>query len=101
MAPWYTGPIHPPITHGDVEFWLDEELQLTVQTDDVIFIPSEGMYVTYKNLEGVEETFRVGDVTLRLETSETGVVPANPPDPAVPGSIVLRPTIKIVMQPVV
>ncbi len=100
MSPWYTGPIRPPITDGRVEFWIDEELQLTTQTDDLAFIPSEGMYVTYKNPEGVEETCRVGDVTLHLEASETGGVPANPPNPAVPGSIVLHPTIKVEMQTV-
>lgn len=98
--PWYTGPIRPPITDGDVEFWLDEELQLTTQTDDLAFIPTEGMFVTYKNPEGVEETFKVGDVTLVLVASETGGHPANPPDPAIPGSVVLHPTIKVVMQTV-
>lgn len=95
---WYTGPILPPITTGGIEFWLDEELLLTVQMDDVSFALVEGMYVKYVNLAGVEEEHRIGDVRLSLTESETGGRPASPPDPPIPGSIVLTPCIRVELQ---
>lgn len=95
---WHPGPVHPSITHGRVEFWLDEEKILTVQTDDLTFTLVEGMYVRYVSLAGVEEEYRVGDVTIIFEESRTAGHPEDPPNPAIPGSIVLTPCIKVELQ---
>ncbi len=94
---WHSGPV-PPITHGSIEFWLDEELLLTVQTDDLTVTPVEGMYVRYVSLAGVEEEYRIGDVTIILVESQTAGHPADPPNPAIPGSIVLTPLIKVELR---
>ncbi len=95
---WFSGPVDPAVTEGVMEFWLDEEHLLTVQIDHVNFLPVEGMYITYQPLVGSAETYRVGDVTIILAEDRTAGYPPDPPDPAIPGSIFLRPTIKVVMQ---
>ena len=94
---WHSGPV-PPITHGCVEFWLDEEKLLTVQTDDLTFTPVEGMYIKYVTLAGVEEEHRIGDIHITLTESQTAGHPADPPNPEIPGSIILTPSIKVELQ---
>lgn len=94
---WHSGSV-PPITHGCVEFWLDEELLLTVQTDDLTVTPSEGMYVKYVTLAGVEEKYRIGDIEIIFAASQTAGHPADPPNPAIPGGIVLTPCIKVMLR---
>jgi hypothetical protein len=100
---WFSGPIDPAVTEGLIEFWLGEagvgELLLTIQADHFPVLPSQGMYVRYKPLEGVEEAYQIGDVKIVLEEDQTAGYPENPPDPAIPGSIYLRPVIKIELQP--
>ena len=95
---WHPGPVHPPITHGCVEFWLDEEKLLTVQTDDLTFTLVEGMYVKYVTLAGVEEEYRIGDVRVIFTASQTAGHPADPPHPEIQGSIVLTPCIRVELQ---
>lgn len=95
---WYTGPILPPIEHGSMEFWLDEELLLTVQMDDVMFIPAEGTYFGYVPLEGDPTEYRVGDIRVTFTEERTGDAPAVPPAPAREGSIVLNPVIRVELQ---
>ncbi len=95
---WYTGPILPPITHGRMEFWLDEELLLAVQMDDVTFTPVEGMYFKYIPLEGAEEEYRVGDVRISFVERRTAGHPENPPQPAIEGSVYLDPVIKVELR---
>ncbi len=96
---WYTGPILPPIAHGSMEFWLDEELLLAVQMDDTTFTPAEGMYFGYVPLEGAPTEYRVGDVKITFTEERTGDAPADPPQPAREGSIVLNPVIRVELQP--
>jgi hypothetical protein len=93
---WNTEEESPSCSGERIEYWLDEELVLVLE--DAKSFPSEGMYVTYVNLTGVETTCRVGDVTFILR-EEREV--SNGADLS-PGSqpLYLRPTIKIEMQAV-
>jgi hypothetical protein len=91
---WFEGPNDPGWRRSHAEFWLGEELVLSVSSIDVL--PFEGMYVTYRNLAGEEVTYRVGDVTLVLQEEQE---PHSGDPPPGPSPIYLRPTIKVALQP--
>ena len=92
--PWPTEGETPSWWESHAEFWLDEELVLSVSSIDVM--PVEGMYVTYINLAKEEVTHRVGEVTIVLR--EGMVVPDGDLSPGT-HHLYVRPTIKVELQP--
>ena len=93
--PWPTEGEAPSWRESHAEFWLDEELVLSVSSIDVM--PAEGMYVTYINLAEEEVTYRVSDVYIILR--EGKVVPEGDLSPGT-HHLYVRPTVKVELQPV-